>query len=85
MPLRVCVDGVEVGGGEVVARDAMLTYCPVGFCHEHALILYVYIPKDEDGGDESVLTVSCRRLRRSCRRLGIGLMLDQYYISTYSA
>lgn len=27
-----------------------------GFCHEHALILYVYLPS-EDGSDESVLTV----------------------------
>lgn len=29
----------------------------VGFCDEHALILYVYLPNDEDG-PESVLTVS---------------------------
>lgn len=30
----------------------------VGFCHERALILYVYLPSDEvGGGDESVLTV----------------------------
>lgn len=27
-----------------------------GFCHEHALILYVYLPND-NGDDESVLTV----------------------------
>ena len=40
----------------------MLIDCLVGFCHEHALILYVYISNDEDGGDESVLTVSPRRL-----------------------
>jgi len=27
------------------------------FCHEHALILYVYLPGADDGGEESVLTV----------------------------
>ncbi|KAF2146127.1 uncharacterized protein K452DRAFT_294732 [Aplosporella prunicola CBS 121167] len=26
------------------------------FCHDHALILYVYLPNDEDGRDGSVLT-----------------------------
>ncbi|KAF2810781.1 Hus1-like protein [Mytilinidion resinicola] len=26
------------------------------FCHEHALILYVYLPNDNEGEDESVLT-----------------------------
>ncbi|KAK7730147.1 Checkpoint protein hus1 [Botryosphaeria dothidea] len=26
------------------------------FCHEHALILYVYLPNDEDGREDSVLT-----------------------------
>ena len=30
----------------------------IGFCHEHALILYVYLPGADDGGEESVLTVS---------------------------
>jgi hypothetical protein len=28
----------------------------LGFCHEHALILYVYLP-DDNGEDDSVLTV----------------------------
>lgn len=28
-----------------------------GFCHEHALILYVYLSNDEAGVDDSVLTV----------------------------
>ena len=28
----------------------------LGFCHERALILYVYLP-NEDGAEESVLTV----------------------------
>lgn len=27
-----------------------------GFCHDHALILYVYLPSDNDA-EESVLTV----------------------------
>ena len=34
-------------GGKVIA-------C---FVNEHALILYVYLSNDEDGGDESVITV----------------------------
>lgn len=34
--------------------------CRVGFCHEHALILYVYLPND-NGEDESVLTASLYR------------------------
>lgn len=33
------------------------------FCHEHALILYVFIGGDETGVGESVLTVSLHRLR----------------------
>ena len=28
-----------------------------GFCHEHALILYVYLPNDDESAEESVLTV----------------------------
>ena len=28
--------------------------CPLGFCHEHALILYVYLTNEDS---ESVLTV----------------------------
>ena len=36
-----------------------------GFCHEHALILYVYISNDEDGGEESVLTVSLHPIHES--------------------
>lgn len=32
-----------------------------GFCHEHALILYVYLPTD-GGEDESVLTVCSAKL-----------------------
>ncbi|MCJ1363324.1 hypothetical protein MMC16_002431 [Acarospora aff. strigata] len=56
---KVRIDGRDWGrvlsvgrlGGRVIA-------C---FCHEHALILYVYISNDEDGGEESVLTyyISC--------------------------
>ncbi|KAI9749981.1 MAG: hypothetical protein M1835_001455 [Candelina submexicana] len=51
---KVRIDGKDWGrvlgvgrlGGRVIA-------C---FCHEHALILYVYLSNDDDGGDESVLT-----------------------------
>ncbi|KAI9711910.1 MAG: hypothetical protein M1812_007064 [Candelaria pacifica] len=51
---KVRIDGRDWGrvlsvgrlGGRVIA-------C---FCHEHALILYVYLPNDDDGADESVLT-----------------------------
>lgn len=38
-------------------NEVLMQACPLGFCHEHALILYVYLTNDEDGGDESVLTV----------------------------
>jgi hypothetical protein len=31
--------------------------CLAGFCHHHALILYVYLPNEGDG-DDSVLTVN---------------------------
>ena len=30
----------------------------LGFCHDHALILYVYLPNDDDNAEESVLTVN---------------------------
>ncbi|KAI9880175.1 MAG: hypothetical protein M1830_004994 [Pleopsidium flavum] len=56
---KVRIDGRDWGrvlsvgrlGGRVIA-------C---FCHEHALILYVYLSNDDDGADESVLTyyISC--------------------------
>lgn len=39
------------------------------FCHEHALILYVYLPGSDDGGEESVLTVSIARAEFSCALL----------------
>jgi len=32
----------------------------VGICHDHALILYVYLPNDS-GSDDSVLTASGMR------------------------
>lgn len=32
-----------------------------GFCHEHALILYVYLAGEGEGDEESVLTVSLER------------------------
>jgi hypothetical protein len=37
----------------------------IGFCHEHALILYVYLPNDDT--EDSVLTVSDLLVeRRAC-------------------
>lgn len=51
----------------------------LGFCHEHALILYVYLPSD-GGEDESVLTVSSQ-----FANLEPYLTNLQYYISSYSA
>ena len=51
-------------GGRVIACESHQAHfyqhanTPKGFCHEHALILYVYLPND-NGEDESVLTVRC--------------------------
>ena len=56
--------GVGRMGGRVVAcllRHSLpgtKADVTAGFCHEQALILYVYLPSEDDGGDESVLTVS---------------------------
>ncbi|MCJ1353524.1 MAG: hypothetical protein MMC33_003510 [Icmadophila ericetorum] len=66
--------GVGRLGGRVIA-------C---FCHEHALILYVYIGSDDPDGAESVLTV----MSFSARILLIlrnAHLNAQYYISSYSA
>lgn len=44
-------------------RHALISYLysPLtGFCHEHALILYVYLPKDDPEATDSVLTVRIR-------------------------
>jgi HUS1 checkpoint protein len=49
------------------------------FCHEHALILYVFL--EEEGSEDSVLTVSTPG-RRSPGHL---LTDSQYYISSFSA
>ena len=34
----------------------------IGFCHEHALILYVYLPNDDHDAEDSVLTVRLSEL-----------------------
>lgn len=62
-----------VGWGGEVGWDA--DWLLVGFCHEHALILYVYISDEEDGGDESVLTVSFQCCG-TWWRLRVGLMFS---------
>ena len=55
--------GVGRMGGRVVACEYFALHYPVlltapGFCHDKALILYVYLPSDElGGGEDSVLTV----------------------------
>lgn len=61
------------GGAREFGGDA--DWLLVGFCHEHALILYVYISDEEDGGDESVLTVSFRCCG-TWWRLRVGLMFS---------
>lgn len=45
--------------GSTEISDYMLTPSPysTGFCHDHALILYVYLSNEDNGGDDSVLTV----------------------------
>ena len=52
----------------------------IGFCHEHALILYVTMNNGIDESDGSVLTV--------CIPLPIQSLLlikYQYYVSSYSS
>jgi HUS1 checkpoint protein len=51
-------------------------------CHEHAMILYVYLNSDEPGMGESVLTVSEACLTRAT--WNDMLTHSQYYISSYS-
>lgn len=76
----VRVDGKDWGrvlsvgrlGGRVIA-------C---FCHDHALILYVFLNSDEPGGGESVLTVSVAE-RTYCIRETL-LTTTQYYISSFT-
>ena len=56
----------------------------LGFCHEHALILYVYLSNDDV---ESVLTV-CDESSDRCQPYSFTLHLliyVQYYIASYSA
>lgn len=47
-----------------------------GFCHEHALILYVYLPNDDTGGEDSVLTVRFIPFSSACVRARAYLLLD---------
>jgi len=42
-----------------ISRRANTIYL-TGFCHDHALILYVYLSNEDNGGDDSVLTVRLR-------------------------
>lgn len=52
------------------------------FCHEHALVLYVFLGEEGEGrSGESVLTVSAGKC---CGRRWV-LTVVQYYISSYSA
>ena len=39
----------------------------LGFCHEQALILYVYLPREDEGVEQSVLPVNSTTLGK---RLG---------------
>ncbi|KAK8212733.1 checkpoint protein Hus1/Mec3 [Phyllosticta capitalensis] len=51
---EVRIDGKDWGKVMSVGRlEGRVIAC---FCHRHALILYVYLPNDEEGRDESVLT-----------------------------
>lgn len=49
-----------MGGSLLVSKRCDDVVCAIltttGFCHEHALILYVYLP-NEHSEEESVLTV----------------------------
>lgn len=67
----VRIDGKDWGkvmsvgrlSGRVIAcefnhhRLCTRTHDPEGFCHDHALILYVFLTTDEESNDSSVLTV----------------------------
>lgn len=48
-----------------------------GFCHEHALILYVYLSNEQHGADESVLTVSAAPGPTTGYRTNSGTVLRQ--------
>lgn len=93
---RVRIDGRDWGkvmsvgrmGGRVIACQSSLFTCgyevlirSLGFCNEHALILYVYLPNDGDG-EESVLTVNVSPFLFVH---GINANQKQYYVSSYSA
>lgn len=57
----VRIDGRDWGKVMSVGRlSGRVVGC---FCHDHALILYVFLTNDEESNDTSVLTVSQRELR----------------------
>ena len=60
-------------GGKVIA-------C---FVNEHALILYVYLSNDEDGGDESVITVR-QMLEMGCAWLTCGSITSRLMLLKYN-
>ena len=47
-------------GAVVTTRESLLLTKP-GLSNEHALVMYVWLPNDQTGDDESVLTVSWLR------------------------
>ena len=49
-----CEYSIRSGRGRRCRADSLLR---LGFCHDHALILYVYLANGDQGVEESVLTV----------------------------
>jgi hypothetical protein len=62
----------------------MVLTVALGFCHEHALILYVYLPNDS-GEEESVLTVCAAPATMLYLMNCAQSNTPQYYVSSYSA
>ena len=54
---RVIACGLRLICSERKNSLTLVFFLALGFCHDHALILYVYLPNDDTGADESVLTV----------------------------
>lgn len=74
----VRIDGRDWGKVMSVGRlSGRVIAC---FCHDHALILYVFLTSDEESTDTSVLTVGWAQMTRRPYA-----NKDQYYISSYSA
>lgn len=57
----------------------------IGFCHDHALILYVYLANGVQGVEESVLTVCPSNTIHTSNTKLTQSTLEQYYIASYSA